>query len=144
MEAKKINQFRGKYYFLSNMYPCKVRFENTTYLSSESAFQASKCKNTGLKKMFVLLNGREAKKLGRSVTLCDNWDDIKLDIMYRILKSKFSDKELQNKLLSTGNAELIEGNTWNDAFWGVDLKTGKGENHLGKILMKIRSELKNN
>ena len=40
----------------------------------------------------------------------------------------------------TNNEELIEGNTWNDTYWGVC--NGRGQNHLGKILMKVRSLLK--
>jgi hypothetical protein len=39
---------------------------------------------------------------------------------------------------------LVEGNRWGDQFWGVDLRTGLGENHLGKILMKVRDELRSN
>lgn len=35
---------------------------------------------------------------------------------------------------------LVEGNSFGDTFWGVDARTGKGENHLGKILMKVREE----
>jgi predicted NAD-dependent protein-ADP-ribosyltransferase YbiA (DUF1768 family) len=49
---------------------------------------------------------------------------------------------LESLLLKTGDLELIEGNTWNDKFWGVDLKTGKGENNLGKILMEVRTQLR--
>ena len=42
----------------------------------------------------------------------------------------------------TGNLVLEEGNGWHDTFWGVDLKTGEGENHLGRILMQVREELR--
>jgi predicted NAD-dependent protein-ADP-ribosyltransferase YbiA (DUF1768 family) len=52
-----------------------------------------------------------------------------------VVKIKFSEPGLGAKLLATGDAELIEGNTWNDVWWGVNEKTGKGENWLGKILM---------
>ena len=38
----------------------------------------------------------------------------------------------------------MEGNTWHDVYWGVDLCTGEGENHLGKILMAQRQEFKEN
>ncbi|NWN81082.1 NADAR family protein, partial [Bacillus sp. (in: firmicutes)] len=47
---------------------------------------------------------------------------------------------LKNKLLQTGESILIEGNTWGDKIWGVC--NGVGENKLGKILMKVRNELK--
>jgi predicted NAD-dependent protein-ADP-ribosyltransferase YbiA (DUF1768 family) len=48
--------------------------------------------------------------------------------------------DLRGLLLATGNAELIEGNDWGDTIWGV--YQGQGENRLGKILMKIRQELR--
>ena len=51
--------------------------------------------------------------------------------------------DLKALLLATGDANLEEGNTWNDTFWGVDLANGCGQNNLGKILMKIRGELSN-
>lgn len=35
--------------------------------------------------------------------------------------------------------EIVEENSWRDTYWGVC--KGVGENHLGKILMKIRDEL---
>ncbi|MGM9605038.1 MAG: hypothetical protein ACI3XG_08225 [Faecousia sp.] len=37
---------------------------------------------------------------------------------------------------------LEEGNTWHDTFWGVDAKTRDGENHLGRILMRVRQDLR--
>lgn len=73
-----------------------------------------------------------------------DWDDARnyrLVVMEQLLREKFSDKnpELKQKLIDTYDAELIEGNTWNDTFWGVC--GGIGKNHLGKLLMKIRRDL---
>ena len=63
--------------------------------------------------------------------------------MEEIVRAKFSQNpKLKAELLATGEAQLIEGNTWNDRYWGVDVRSGIGKNHLGKILMKVRSELK--
>ena len=65
--------------------------------------------------------------------------------MEEIVRAKFTQNpKLKEQLLSTGDAILIERNTWNDRYWGVDIRSGVGKNHLGKILMKIRSELKAN
>jgi len=65
----------------------------------------------------------------------------KLLIMEQLLVLKFggSDPLLTRALMATGDAELIEGNNWNDTFWGVCNNTG--ENNLGKLLMKVRAEL---
>jgi hypothetical protein len=68
-----------------------------------------------------------------------DWIDIRIDIMTSLVRIKFSDLVLQEKLLATNNEELVELNWWNDIFWGVCNKCG--ENNLGKILMKIRKEI---
>jgi N-glycosidase YbiA len=77
---------------------------------------------------------------GKRVALRSDWEVVKVGIMEQCLRSKFAGSELRSLLLSTGDAELVEGNTWNDRFWGVC--RGKGQNHLGKLLMRIRSELR--
>ena len=61
--------------------------------------------------------------------------------MLWLLRRKFENPELRAKLLATGNTELIEGNTWGDTFWGAELRTGRGQNMLGKLIMKVRAEL---
>ena len=61
-------------------------------------------------------------------------------LMYQICKAKFTQHaDLAEQLLATGDAELIEGNTWGDRTWGVC--DGIGENRLGKTLMFIRAQL---
>ena len=70
----------------------------------------------------------------------DNWSRIKNDVMLKLLRRKFvSGSHYATLLLDTGGAELIEGNTWGDTYWGVC--DGVGENHLGKLLMLVRDEL---
>ena len=71
-----------------------------------------------------------------------DWEQIKVGVMKDLVLQKFTKhKELKEKLLATGDAYLEETNTWNDIFWGVC--KGKGQNHLGKILMEVRKEIKN-
>ncbi len=65
--------------------------------------------------------------------------------MYDIVKCKFSMNDgLKEKLLATGNVILVEGNTWNDTYWGYDLNKKQGLNKLGNILMQVRYELGSN
>ena len=136
-----ITAFRGAYAFLSNFYESPVTFHGLTYQSAEAAFQAQKCLTEEEKQEFAALTPIKAKRIGRQVTLRSDWDEVKLALMEEIVRTKFSENEtLKNMLLATGDAQLKEGNTWNDTFWGIDQKTGSGENHLGKILMKIRDE----
>ncbi|UNT96093.1 NADAR family protein [Allobaculum mucilyticum] len=136
-----ITRFRDEYFFLSNMYPVPIEFEGVKYLCSESAYQASKCIDPKDREQFVSLDGYEAKKLSREIPWRSDWFDINLDVMCACLKDKFTrHPQLAEQLLATGDAKLIEGNTWDDQFWGVC--DGVGENHLGKLLMQVRSELK--
>jgi predicted NAD-dependent protein-ADP-ribosyltransferase YbiA (DUF1768 family) len=59
--------------------------------------------------------------------------------MEELLRQKFSNPVMARKLLDTDENVLVEGNDWNDTFWGVC--NGKGENHLGILLMKTRKAL---
>jgi ribA/ribD-fused uncharacterized protein len=137
-----IDSFRGQYFFLSNFCEVPVIYDGITYLNNEVAFQAQKTINKEERIDFSMLNPSQAKRMGRRVSLRPDWEDVKFDIMYEICKAKFTQNQsYKENLLKTGDAELIEGNDWGDKIWGqVD---GIGENHLGKILMRIREELKN-
>jgi len=139
---KMINEFRGKYFFLSNFYISDVEYEGIIYTNNEAAFQAQKVTDYRHQQEFWLATPSEAKRLGRSVELRSDWEQIKDEVMEDIVRAKFTQsEELKNKLLATGDEELIEANTWNDTYWGVC--RGRGLNKLGKILMKVREELKN-
>lgn len=136
-----INSFSGEYDFLSNFYPEVIVYEGAVYSCVEGAYQAAKCLNPEDRKQFTNLNGYQAKKLGRHVKLREDWEDVKVGVMYTCLQYKFlKHPSLANKLLATGDTTLIEGNYWNDTFWGVC--NGVGKNHLGELLMQIRKELK--
>lgn len=144
-----INRFDGKYAFLSNYYSCPVTFGGITYENSEAAFHAQKTLSEKERRKFANLSPSESKRLGRKVTLRNDWEDIKTEAMYKVCFAKFSQNEnLKRKLLDTGNQFLEEGTTWHDNCWGncvcEKCRNIPGENRLGKILMKIREELKNN
>ena len=139
----KIARFRGEYAFLSNFWEAPVTYHGLTYGSNEAAFQAQKCVTEEEKTEFTRLRPGDSKKLGRRVRLRPDWEEVKVSVMEEIVRAKFTQNEgLKRQLLATGDALLEEGNTWHDTCWGVDAKTGKGQNHLGRILMKVRSELK--
>lgn len=137
-----INSFREEYYFLSNMYPCTVVYEGMKFKCAEAAFQAAKTLNLETRKRFTKMDGFEAKRFGRSVKLRDDWNEVRLPIMSWVLLDKFTrNTDLKEKLLATKDLPLIEGNNWNDRFWGVC--NGTGENNLGKLLMRLRKHLSN-
>ena len=136
-----IEKFTGSNEFLSNFYPCEIIFEGAPYPTVEHAFQAAKTFDKPSRlKIAALATPSKAKAAGKKVQLREGWDTIRTDIMRQIIRFKFRHHaELAQKLLDTGEQELIEGNSWNDTFWGVC--RGKGQNWLGKILMEVRTEL---
>lgn len=94
-----------------------------------------------IRKQFADLPPNLAKRKGRNVQLRNDWEEVKEQYMYEIVLAKFKqNRDLKKRLLATGTSELIEGNTWGDVIWGMC--KGQGENKLGKILMRIRNELK--
>lgn len=130
-----IDKFDGAYDFLSNFYDqTPVCYRGICFGSSEAAYQAQKCPERA--KEFEPLSAREAKKLGRKVEICPQWDEIKDAVMFRIVYGKFQNLYLRKMLLDTGDATLIEGNTWHDTYWGVC--DDRGQNRLGYILMRVR------
>lgn len=131
------------YRFLSNFYEARVEYGGLAFGSNEAAFQAQKCMTEEEKVQFTEYGPGKSKGIGRRVRLRPDWEEVKAGIMEEIVWAKFTQHpELAAKLLATGEKVLVEGNTWGDTCWGVDLRTGQGENHLGQILMKVRKELK--
>lgn len=138
----RIEAFSGDYRWLSNFYPCDVSLDGDIYPTVEHAFQAAKTADTTMRRVIRQApTPGLAKKLGRAVKrLRSDWDTQRLTVMLDLLRQKFAHPELRELLLATGDADLVEGNYWNDRYWGsVD---GVGENHLGRLLMKVRKELR--
>lgn len=144
MAIEVISNFQGEHRFLSNFYPAVVSYEQANYPSVEHAYQAAK--TTDLEARTIIKRAATpalAKQLGRQVTdIRVDWEKVKLDVMTTLVRRKFrSPKNLRLRkwLVETREATLIEGNHWGDIYWGVC--NGVGENHLGKILMRVRSEV---
>lgn len=147
-----IDKFQGRWRFLSNFYPCEIEYQGIKYPSVEHYYVAMKVNDEQLinGKYYTPADFREmiskvelpavAKKIGQLVKLRRDWNDKKIEFMNWAVREKFKNSELAEMLLSTGDMELIECNSWNDTFWGVC--NGKGKNHLGKILMEVRNELR--
>ena len=148
MSENEISAFRGPHDFLSNFYAADVEFEGAEYPTIEHAFQAAKSLDFAERR--AVKNAKtasEAKRMGRKIKRRADWFDVSLVVMETLVRQKFTRyPELRTKLLETGDAKLIEGNNWNDRFYGAVYDTNRsewmGENHLGKILMKVRDELK--
>jgi len=142
--------------WLSCMSAYPVLYQGTQYKTCEALFQALRfedypsiqkeiqdCPSPMGAKMIARKN-RELLKRGKM------WDEAPSDIplMKKCLKLKLEQHpELKDKLIETGDAEIIEDCTTHDRessrFWGAVKKDGKwiGENNFGKIWMEIRKEL---
>jgi len=139
-----IDTFTGPYRFLSNFYPCApyVQWGPRFFPTVEHAYQAAKCVSGQDAETIVhLRTPGEAKRYGRQVKLRGDWDGVKLDVMRVLLARKFECIDLAKQLLATGDAQLVEGNEWGDEYWGSNTKLGRGQNHLGRLLMHLRAAL---
>ena len=139
-----ITSFQEEYKFLSNFYPSTVHIMNgplsVACPTVEHAFQALKTENVSERTEIIkAVSPGAAKLLGRTCTMRSQWNEIKIQSMKSLLKQKFKIPTLKAQLVATGDRELVEGNHHGDVFWGVC--KGKGENHLGLLLMEVRAEL---
>lgn len=141
-----IDRFRGEYSFLSNFYEGKeFTYKEMKFTNAEAAFQSQK--DLSRASEFEMLRPSDSKRLGRRVALRQDWEEVKIKVMYEVCYAKFTqDDALRNKLVGTGDKELIEGNFHGDRCWGMILsqKDNKwvGSNLLGKVLMKLREDLR--
>ena len=138
---KIINDFRFQCRYLSNFHVCPVHFNGHEFISSEHAYLANKCKKADeFEWIKSASTPKDAKRRSKVITPKENWHDISIGVMSEVVYDKFKrNLDIQEKLLATGDATLIEGNTWGDTFWGVC--NGSGKNHLGLILMDVRNRL---
>ncbi len=140
----KIPYFETSYFCFSNFSAYKLTFKGVTYPTSEHAYHAQKFEdesiideiknaNSPLDAIDVALKYKDKVKL--------NWNELKIDTMCEILREKVKQNHyVKDILLGTGNEEIIEDSPDN-YFWGSG-KDGSGQNNFGKVLMKIREELK--
>ena len=137
-----INSFDKEYDFLSNFYHSPIEKDGIKYPTVEHLFQASKTLDIEDHLLIAAAaTPGQSKRMGRSIQLRPDWEQIKDEVMYDAVYRKFTQNpNLKTKLLATGDAQLIEGNTWHDHYWGVC--NGVGENRLGQTLMEVRERLK--
>ena len=147
-KMKKIEQFRKRYWFLSNFFFAPIQYQGQLWKTTEHLFQSMKSTNPLVKeKIRKMSRPRRARTFGKQLQLRPEWEAIRNKMMLKVLRLKFGQNLLlARKLLATQNVVLEEGNWWHDNYWGNCLCAGckniKGENHLGLLLMEVRKELK--
>ncbi len=139
--ATTIDEFKGEYRFLSNFASAKVEYCGFEYPTAEHAYQAAKSLSIAVRREILAAESPGvAKKMGQKVEIRQHWDKIRWCIMFDIVWTKFNrNPRLAARLKATGDANLVEANTWGDVFWGVC--EGVGENFLGLILEQVRGNL---
>ncbi len=142
-----IDRFDGEYFFLSNFAESPFTASGKTWPTVEHAFQAAKTVDEQEQETIRQApTPGEAKHLGKRVKLRANWEAVKQEVMLTYVRLKFQQHpELAEELRQTGDARLIEGNTWHDNTWGdcscKRCQAIQGKNLLGQILMRVRAEL---
>ena len=135
-------QFKGEYAWLSNFAPVEIEYEGRTYPSLEHAYQAARSIDPSWKDYCASgVSSGNVKRKSKNIIYSADWMEVRVAVMKELCIKKYADPDYKAKLLATGSLEIIEGNTWGDTFWGVDIRTGEGLNILGKIIMEIRSSL---
>lgn len=139
-ENDDILEFKDEYRWLSNFTLVEVILDGVRYPSVEHAYVSAKSDNPLLKDFCKNPNNTsgQVKRKGRKFELVSNWDEIKLDVMLNLLIQKFNQEPFKTLLKDTNNCFIQEGNNWKDEFWGVNLETSNGLNHLGNMIMRIR------
>ena len=136
-----IKGFQGENRWLSNFWPAMVTLDGISYPTTEQAYVAAKTLDPEIRKQIAALTTPgKAKRFGRRIEVRPDWENVKLAVMEDLTRQKFNIPELKEKLLATGDAYIEETNRWGDKFWGVS--GGVGQNNLGKIIMKVRDELR--
>ena len=138
-----IKGFSGPYRWLSNFFPATIDVYDLTFPTVEHAYVFMKgvpAEDVALIQFMKMTPG-QIKRYGRTIELVPDWDRAKFKVMQDLVTLKFSDSNLGLKQLldETGDCLIVEENTWNDTYWGMTPE-GKGENNLGKIIMKIRED----
>lgn len=136
----KIDRFIGQHSFLSNFYPSTIMIDGKKYATVEHAYQAHKASTESEREVVrCAKDPMEAKKLGKTFLLPEDWETRKVDLMKKLIRKKFENPLLRELLKATGDLNLIHDNRFNDRFWGVC--RGSGNNWLGVILEEVRKEI---
>ena len=133
-----------KYYEFSNFSAHGIMMQEKWWPTVEHYFQAQKFEDENyVEQIRRAENPHKAKRLGRTrkLPIRKNWDHIRVRIMEEAVLAKFkTHSKIAQMLINTGEQTLVE-NAPHDYFWGCGTQ-GTGQNMLGKILMKVRTELK--
>lgn len=130
------------YGYMNNFYKAKMTVYGKIWETVEHAYQAQKTLIPGeINKIWAASSPREARNMGQLVQMRSDWDQVKDQVMKECVLAKFKQHpELVKQLLSTNDEDIVEDSPV-DWYWGCG-KDGTGKNMLGKTLMQVRKELR--
>ena len=145
---KQVFFYEQEFYVLSNFSAFRLRWKNLDFDTSEAAYHWEKFSDNTYyhekirKELLSCRSAHETYYVARVYMHYkrQDWNDVKIPIMKSILEAKVDQHPyVKEKLIQTKNRELIE-DSWRDDFWGWG-PNKNGRNELGKLWMKIRSEI---
>ncbi|WP_211708885.1 NADAR family protein [Paraburkholderia aspalathi] len=136
------------YGVFSNLYKRAIVFDGIEYPTSEHAYQAGKARKDSVREWLMAAPSPSLLAMAaHGLYVWDvhpDWSKTKFARMKQVLHAKFTQhQDLQEILLSTGDARLVETATVDNAvnrLWGQ--VNGVGKNMLGVLLMEVRSEIR--
>lgn len=143
--GKVVGFYEREFYPFSNFSSFQVEWKGRVWPTSEHAYQASHFFETApelVEEIFNAKSAHDAFKIAKanSDKAPKNWSDKKVAIMEEIVRLKLEQNPyVMSKLMQTGELLIVEDSP-KDSFWGWG-PDRKGRNELGKIWMKLRSEI---
>lgn len=146
--------FQTEHAYLSNFFPCPIKCNDIVFRSSEQLNQYERAcfvkDFNSANEVLTAITPQNAKRATSRIQNSPDWDQVKLDKMKTIIDMKFNQNPvLKAEILKTGEVNLIEATV--DSFWGAGLPLNskklreghwRGHNHLGKLLMNYRYEVR--
>lgn len=139
--------YEQDFYVLSNFSAFNVQWNGLRFQTLEAAYHYQKFPgndNYDVRELIMrATSAHNAMAIAKQHihARTDDWQDIKVTVMKTLMRAKLDQHEyVRQKLLATGNRELVE-DSWRDDFWGWG-PNKDGQNMMGKLWMEIRDEIR--
>lgn len=138
-------KFKGGRSSFSNFHRAHVKIWGMTFLSSEHAYQYRKAVTMNQwEEAETILHARtphQAKEISQDIITDQRWQNIRIGVMYDILREKVRQCHAFLRDLKASNERVLIEDT-EDEYWGCG-SSGQGQNTLGRLLMTLREEISN-
>lgn len=140
--------------WLGNMYASPIVFKGKSWRTSEALFQALRFEDEDIRELIreekSPMGAKMKAKGNKNNMVVEPMSEKDIENMKMVVKLKFDQNQvLKSKLMISGDHVIIEDvgnrNGARHLFWGMKKVNGEwiGENRMGKILMELRENYKN-